>query len=244
VGEATLLALEIIIRRANWSERITASVLRPLVLQLPVLATWWHWLVTSTKPGFKVQQEVSASAKLLPITLAGARRSDEPLVPLHMAASCPQPAHPSPCVRRTPQPLAAAQPPPRQPQRLTPRRRHRPTPCAGQIRERSLLRVLVQANLPPEVYGSEMVRAIVSVKWTSFARTFLLLQVIQYFTYFFFFLLYQVGWVCGLAPAPCGPLPSQKSASCSIQLCVRCRCVAHGARSSGTSRSGPGSPRP
>jgi hypothetical protein len=73
VGESTLLALEIIIRRANWSERITASVLRPFVQRLPALVAWWHWLVASTTPGSKVPQEVSASAKLLPITLAGAQ---------------------------------------------------------------------------------------------------------------------------------------------------------------------------
>jgi hypothetical protein len=182
VGESTLLALEIIIRRANWSERITAAVLRPLVRQLPVLATWWHWLVTSTKPGAKVQQEVSASAKLLPITLAGARHSGA-LGPAHgwpPPGGCLAWPAPAACCNR-PQPLAACCHHRRRasPTRPTPRRRRcrRPSPRAGQIRERSLLRVLVQANLPPEVYGSEMVRAIVSVKWTSFARTFLLLQV-------------------------------------------------------------------
>ncbi len=53
--------------------------------------------------------------------------------------------------------------------------------------------MLVQADLPLDVYGSDLVRAIVSVKWASYARLFLMLQVIQYFTYFVLFLMYQVG---------------------------------------------------
>jgi hypothetical protein len=89
--------------------------------------------------------------------------------------------------------------------------------------------VLVQADLPPEVYGSELVRAIVSVKWSSFARTFLLLQVIQYCTFFLIFLMYQVSAPPpplppdppNLAGAPCAVVPGQRNAQCMLCACVR-----------------------
>jgi hypothetical protein len=55
-----------------------------------------------------------------------------------------------------------------------------PVAHAAEIRSGSrgnLLRQLVAANVGADLYGKELVRAIINVKWDSFARAFLLMQV-------------------------------------------------------------------
>lgn len=55
-----------------------------------------------------------------------------------------------------------------------------PVAHAAEIRAGSrgnLLRQLVSANVDADLYGKELVRAIINVKWDSFARAFLLMQV-------------------------------------------------------------------
>jgi hypothetical protein len=54
-----------------------------------------------------------------------------------------------------------------------------PMAGAAEIRKgsRTLLRQLISANLEADLYGKEVVRAVIQVKWESFARAFLLMQV-------------------------------------------------------------------
>lgn len=55
-----------------------------------------------------------------------------------------------------------------------------PVAHAAEIRSGSrgnLLRQLVAANVGADLYGKELVRAVINVKWDSFARAFLLMQV-------------------------------------------------------------------
>lgn len=55
-----------------------------------------------------------------------------------------------------------------------------PVAHAAEVRATSkgnLLRQLVSANVDADLYGKELVRAVINVKWDSFARAFLLMQV-------------------------------------------------------------------
>jgi hypothetical protein len=59
-----------------------------------------------------------------------------------------------------------------------------PIAAAAEIRKgsRNLLRQLISANVDADLYGKELVRAVIQVKWESFARAFLLMQVSPLFS--------------------------------------------------------------
>eukprot|EP00882_Tetradesmus_deserticola_P013423 GHRQ01014252.1.p1 GENE.GHRQ01014252.1~~GHRQ01014252.1.p1 ORF type:complete len:609 (+),score=264.50 GHRQ01014252.1:262-1827(+) len=79
-----------------------------------------------------------------------------------------------------------------------------PVARAAEIRSGSkgnLLRQLVSANVDADLYGKELVRAIINVKWESFARAFLLMQFVQFFAFLTFFLAYMGVAVYGNDPA-------------------------------------------
>jgi hypothetical protein len=65
----------------------------------------------------------------------------------------------------------------------------------------NLLRQLLSANVDADLYGRELVRAIINVKWESFARAFLLMQFVQFLAFFTFFLAYMAVAVYGNDPA-------------------------------------------
>lgn len=66
-----------------------------------------------------------------------------------------------------------------------------PLEHAAEIREgKSLLRQLVMTNTDTDLYGCEVVRAVINVKWNTYARAFLLLQLAQYLCFLILFLVY------------------------------------------------------
>lgn len=54
-----------------------------------------------------------------------------------------------------------------------------PVAAAAEIRAGShnLLRQMMSSNLEADLYGKELVKAVINVKWDSFAKAFLLMQV-------------------------------------------------------------------